>query len=85
LQGLTRLAVFAFQDILFLYNAPVEIFAKIYQCLVSLAGSGKQPLRLFNGQDIRDPGSLWRFDQGNCLPGFVDYPEVKTSGHKDRV
>ena len=48
-------------------------------------GSGKQPLCLFNGQDIRDPGSLWRFDQGNCLPGFVDYPEVKTSGHKDRV
>ena len=41
------------------------------------AGSGKQPLYLFNGQNIRDPGSLWRFDQGNCLPGFVEYPEVK--------
>jgi len=40
-------------------------------------GSGKQPLHLFNGQDIRDTGSLWRFDQGNCLPGFVEYPEVK--------
>ena len=34
----SNLAVFAFQDILFLYNAPVEISAKIYQCLVSLAG-----------------------------------------------
>lgn len=30
-------AVFAFQDILFLYDAPVEISARIYQCLVSLA------------------------------------------------
>jgi len=40
-------------------------------------GRGKQTVQLLDGQDIRDPGSLWRFDQGDVLPGFVQYPGVK--------
>ncbi len=40
-------------------------------------GCGKQPAQLLDGQNIRDPGCLWWFDQGNVLPGFVYYPGVE--------
>ena len=40
-------------------------------------GCGKQPVHLLNGQNIRDLGCLWRFDQGDVLPGFVQNPGVK--------
>jgi hypothetical protein len=40
-------------------------------------GCGKQPAQLLDGENVRDPGSLWWFDQGNVLPGFVEYPVIK--------
>jgi len=40
-------------------------------------GCSKQPVELFDGQNIRDSGCLWGFDQWNVLPGFVQYPGVK--------
>jgi len=40
-------------------------------------GCGKQPAHLFNRQDIRDPGSPWRFDERDVLPGLVKDPGVE--------
>ena len=40
-------------------------------------GCCKKPVHLLDGQDIRNPGRFWRFDQRNIVPGFIQYPGVK--------
>ena len=40
-------------------------------------GCGKEFAQLLDGQDIRDPGNLWWFDQRNIRPGLVEYPGIK--------
>jgi len=40
-------------------------------------GCATQSVELLNRQDVGDPGSLRRFDQGDLFPGFVQYPGVK--------
>ena len=42
--------------------------------IAQLACGGDQLMELLDGQDIRDPGGLWRLDQGNVLPGFFQNP-----------
>ena len=38
---------------------------------------GKQPIELFDGQDIWDPGCFGRLDQWNVLPWFIEDLGVK--------
>ena len=40
-------------------------------------GCGKELVYLIDGQDIRNPGCLWRFYQGDIIPGFIQYIGVK--------
>ena len=42
--------------------------------ITQLACGGDQMTELLDGQDIRDSGGLWRFDQGNVLPGLFQNP-----------
>lgn len=56
---------------------PHAVGGKEKNFVAQLIGCRKQPVELLDGQNIRNPGCLWRFDQGDVLPGFVQYSGVK--------
>jgi len=40
-------------------------------------GCGKKLIYVIDGQDIRNPGCLWRLDQGDVMPGFIQHIGVE--------
>ena len=65
----------------FAKTQPHAVSGKEKNLVAQPVGCGKQLVQLLDGQDIRDPESLWRFDQRNILPGFV---EEKAEGVRHR-
>jgi hypothetical protein len=40
-------------------------------------GCDNELLYLIDGQNIRNPGCLWRLDQGDVMPGFIQHTGVE--------
>ena len=46
---------------------PHTVNGKEKDLVAQPVGCGKQPAQLLDGENVRDPGNLWWFDQGNVL------------------
>ena len=61
----------------FAKTEPQAVDGEEKDLIAQFVGGGKNLVHLLDGQDVRNPGSFWRFDQGNIIPGFMQYFGVK--------
>lgn len=51
-----------------------RVYSEQKDPIAQLSCGGDQLLELFDGQNIRDSGGLWWFDQGDVFPGLTQNP-----------